>query len=55
MLEDLVFIAPINDGDNNVILDQWIGNYITHWNAHRDAGASLITEMPPAEMPKRKT
>lgn len=24
------FIAPINDGDNNVILDQWIGNHITH-------------------------
>lgn len=33
MLEDLVFIAPINDGDNNVILDQWIGIHITHWHA----------------------
>ena len=50
-LEDLVFIALINDGDNNVILHQWAGN-IHNTLACTDAGASLITEVPPAKMPE---
>ena len=51
MLEDLVFIAPINDDDNNVILDQWAGNSHNTLEC-TDARASLITEMPPAIMPE---
>lgn len=43
--------ASKNDGENNVILDEWTGR-LAEYARKPDAGDSLITEIPPAKMPE---